>query len=62
MKKWFDLLDSDGSGELSVEEFQDPLLSMGLVESSEEISRMIAAFDRDGSGKKRMGANLLVQV
>lgn len=57
-KKWFDLLDGDGSGEISVEDLQDPLLSMGLLESREEISRLIAAFDHDGSGKwKRMGAN-----
>ena len=50
LKQWFDYLDADGSGEISVDELEDPLVSMGLCHSREEVQKLVAAVDWDGSG------------
>lgn len=52
LQRWFDLLDSDGSGEVSVNELEDPLLSVGLATSKQEVVDLIARVDKDGSGKQ----------
>ena len=51
LKLWFDVLDVDGSGEISLEELEDPLLSVGLAETKEDIQKLIDSVDTDGSGE-----------
>ena len=31
LKRWFNFLDADGSGEINIEELEDPLLSTGVL-------------------------------
>ena len=35
LKGWFDFLDKDSSGEITVDELEDPLISMGLAKVGE---------------------------
>ena len=50
LRKWFDVIDVDGSGEISTDELEDPLLSIGAASNREEVIRMICEVDVDGSG------------
>jgi len=38
LRKWFNELDRDGSGEVSVMELQDPMLSAGIFKTREQVS------------------------
>eukprot|EP00618_Florenciella_parvula_P000961 CAMPEP_0119484414 /NCGR_PEP_ID=MMETSP1344-20130328/11438_1 /TAXON_ID=236787 /ORGANISM="Florenciella parvula, Strain CCMP2471" /LENGTH=553 /DNA_ID=CAMNT_0007518993 /DNA_START=217 /DNA_END=1879 /DNA_ORIENTATION=+ len=49
LKLWFDSMDKDGGGEISVEELEDPLLSTGIAKSTAEVEQLIAAVDKDGT-------------
>lgn len=51
LKRWFDFIDADGSGEINVEELQDPLLSTGIARNTAELQALIEAVDTDGSGE-----------
>jgi len=51
LRKWFDSLDDDGSGEISAEELRDPLISFGLAKTEEDVIRIITDTDTDGSGE-----------
>eukprot|EP01029_Cantina_marsupialis_P004507 TRINITY_DN14574_c0_g1_i1.p1 TRINITY_DN14574_c0_g1~~TRINITY_DN14574_c0_g1_i1.p1 ORF type:complete len:411 (+),score=78.84 TRINITY_DN14574_c0_g1_i1:140-1372(+) len=48
---WFQSLDADGSGEVSAEELEDPLISTGIVNTAEEVEEMVKRVDIDGSGE-----------
>ena len=50
-KKWFNHLDFDRSGEISVDELKHPMVSMGFAHSVEEVQEMIDRVDADGSGE-----------
>ena len=50
LKSWFDFLDKDGSGEITVEELEDPLSSMGLAKNRAEVESLVNKVDWDGSG------------
>ena len=41
LREWFDLLDSDGSGEIEVEELAIPLISLGFARNYAEVVRII---------------------
>eukprot|EP01138_Halocafeteria_seosinensis_P006934 gb/GECG01007092.1/.p1 GENE.gb/GECG01007092.1/~~gb/GECG01007092.1/.p1 ORF type:complete len:1050 (+),score=160.51 gb/GECG01007092.1/:1-3150(+) len=43
LRQWFRWIDADGSGELSVEELTEPLLSLGLASSHQEVRALIHA-------------------
>jgi hypothetical protein len=49
--KWFCLLDTDGSLEISVGELVDPLLTVGLCRTRSEVAALVASVDDDGSGE-----------
>jgi Ca2+-binding EF-hand superfamily protein len=49
LRKWFKELDYDGSGEVSVEELQDPMLSSGILKTREQVVRVLANVDRNGT-------------
>ena len=50
LKRWFDFIDSDASGEIDVEELMDPLLSAGIAQNARDIKNLMGLVDRDGSG------------
>ena len=50
IKKIFNELDTDRSGSLSLDEIYDPLMSLGLVESKEEVQYLMDKVDYDKSG------------
>ncbi|KAE9326829.1 hypothetical protein PF008_g16542 [Phytophthora fragariae] len=51
LRQWFDALDSDGSGKISVEELEDPMLSIGIVSDTREIEQIVSKLDKDANGQ-----------
>ncbi len=49
LKKWFEFLDADGSGEIGVEELQDPLVSVGLAKCRRDVINLIKSVDASGN-------------
>ncbi|RYG94989.1 hypothetical protein EON65_56645, partial [archaeon] len=49
LRKWFQALDYDGSGEVNVEELQDPMLSSGILKTREQVVRVLANVDRNNT-------------
>jgi len=49
LRKVFNELDRDGSGEIGLEDLEDPLIAMGLAESREEVKKLISKTDKDKS-------------
>ncbi|KAJ1415200.1 hypothetical protein B484DRAFT_334972, partial [Ochromonadaceae sp. CCMP2298] len=49
LRKWFQQLDYDGSGEVNVEELQDPMLSSGILKTREQVVRVLANVDRNNT-------------
>ena len=47
LRKWFKELDYDGSGEVNVEELQDPMLSSGILKTREQVVRVLANVDKN---------------
>ena len=47
LRKWFQELDFDGSGEVSVLELQDPMLSAGIFKTKEQIFRVMLNADKN---------------
>ncbi|GMF22129.1 unnamed protein product [Phytophthora fragariaefolia] len=50
MRRWFDSLDTDGSGEVGLDELEDPLVSVGLAGSREDVQHLIEEVDLNGTG------------
>ena len=44
-------LDADGSGDISVDELEEPLISIGVVASKEDLIAMINKYDSSGDGE-----------
>jgi Ca2+-binding EF-hand superfamily protein len=51
LKDWFHALDADGGGGISVDELEEPLISIGLVSSREDLVAMIDKYDSSGDGE-----------
>ncbi|KUF76246.1 Caltractin [Phytophthora nicotianae] len=51
LRQWFDALDTDGSGKISVEELEDPMLSIGIVNDTREIEQIVSKLDKDSNGQ-----------
>lgn len=47
LRKWFQAMDYDGSGEVNVEELQDPMLSSGILKTREQVVRVLANVDKN---------------
>ena len=45
LKTWFDFIDADGSGEIDVDELEDPLTSLGLATTHDEVRAAHATND-----------------
>ena len=51
LRDWFEALDADGSGDISVDELEEPLISIGLVSSKQDLEEMIKKYDSSGDGE-----------
>lgn len=51
LRKCFNSLDDDGSGEIGVDELEDPLIALGLVENRNQLQQIVDLVDEDGSGQ-----------
>ncbi len=51
LRDWFEALDVDGSGDISVDELEEPLISIGLVSSKADLIDMINKYDSSGDGE-----------
>jgi len=51
LRDWFEALDADGSGDISVDELEEPLISIGLCGSKGELEDMISKYDSSGDGE-----------
>lgn len=51
MRRWFESLDADGSGEVGLNELEDPLVSVGLARSRDDVQKLIDEVDREGKGE-----------
>lgn len=48
-------MDDNGSGSIGVEEIKGPLIGLGLVDSIEEVKKLVDCVDEDGSGMIEFG-------
>lgn len=51
MRRWFEYLDADGSGEVGLNELEDPLVSVGLARSRDDVQKLIDQVDKEGKGE-----------
>jgi hypothetical protein len=51
MRKWFDFLDADGSGEVGLDELEDPLVSVGLARCRKDVTNLIRSVDKTQNGE-----------
>ncbi|KRX07792.1 hypothetical protein PPERSA_07542 [Pseudocohnilembus persalinus] len=49
LKKYFQSLDQDNSGGIGQDELEEPLISLGIADSREEVKKIIDAVDDDGN-------------
>jgi Ca2+-binding EF-hand superfamily protein len=49
LKQYFNSLDTDGSGHLGIAQLEEPLISLGLAESRDQVQQIIDIVDKDGS-------------
>merc|ERR1719321_2492523 len=50
LKRYFNAMDSDGTGCISVQELEEALVAFGLAETRREVQRLVSAVSDDGSG------------
>mmetsp|Transcript_4289 Transcript_4289/g.9408 ORF Transcript_4289/g.9408 Transcript_4289/m.9408 type:complete len:463 (-) Transcript_4289:109-1497(-) len=55
LEHWFRSIDADGSGDISLLEIADPLLTTGLANSIEECVEIFSSIDEDGSNEIDFG-------
>ena len=51
IKEMFDLFDADGGGSIDVAELTQALVTLGISDTKDEIDRLVAQIDADGSGE-----------
>lgn len=50
LKQAFDLFDVDGSNSIDENELKDAMLALGFEASKQDVARIMAEIDKDGSG------------
>lgn len=50
LRECFKGLDDDGSGSIGIDEIKGPLIGLGLVDSVEQVTKLVDIVDEDGSG------------
>ena len=51
LRQWWEFLDADGGGTLSVDELEDPLVSVGLARGRADVEKLIEIHDTSGEGE-----------
>jgi hypothetical protein len=51
LRAWWEFLDADGGGTLSVDELEDPLVSVGLATGRADVEKLIERHDTSGEGE-----------
>ena len=51
IKEMFDLFDSDGGGTIDTEELARAFVNLGISDTREEVDKLVAQIDQDGSGE-----------
>ena len=51
IKEMFDLFDADGGGSIDTEELAKAFVSLGISDTREEVDKLVAQIDSDGSGE-----------
>ncbi|KAF0699755.1 Aste57867_9682 [Aphanomyces stellatus] len=51
MRRWFEFLDTDGSGEIGLNELEDPLVSVGLAKCRMDVRKLIQTVDDSDNGE-----------
>ncbi|RHZ00236.1 hypothetical protein DYB31_007112 [Aphanomyces astaci] len=51
MRRWFEFLDTDGSGEIGLNELEDPLVSVGLAKCRLDVRQLIQTVDDSDNGE-----------
>ncbi|RLO11686.1 hypothetical protein DYB28_014734 [Aphanomyces astaci] len=51
MRRWFEFLDTDGSGEIGLNELEDPLVSVGLARCRLDVRQLIQTVDDSDNGE-----------
>ncbi|KAJ1450322.1 hypothetical protein M885DRAFT_426587, partial [Pelagophyceae sp. CCMP2097] len=51
MRLFFKRLDTDGSGQISIDELVGPLIALGLADNMADVDRFMRAVDSDSSGQ-----------
>ena len=60
LRGYFNSLDEDGSGQIGVDELEDPLIALGLVENRQQVQQIVDIVDADGSGEIEFGEFLTI--
>lgn len=47
LKTYFRSLDTDGSGSIGIDELEEPLISLGIAETKEQVTKIVDAVDKD---------------
>lgn len=50
LRNWFAALDDDGSGEVSIDELENPMISAGILRTRDEVKKCLQIWDTDHSG------------
>ena len=51
LREYFNSLDVDGGGSISIDEIKVPLIGLGLVDTLKQVENIINMVDEDGSGE-----------
>ena len=51
LREYFNSLDTDGGGSISIDEIKVPLIGLGLVDTIKQVENIITMVDEDGSGE-----------
>ena len=51
LRKYFNALDTDGSGRIEMVELEEPLIALGLVSTRAEVQRLFDEVDKDKTGE-----------
>lgn len=49
LRNCYNSLDDDGSGSIGIDELEDPLIALGLVDSRQQVCKIVELVDEDGS-------------
>ena len=50
LRYYFNTLDDDGGGSIGTDELEEPLISLGLLDTRAQVDKIVMDVDDDGSG------------